>query len=400
MLYNDLMMRKFIVILTFIFLLLPGGVFAQNEPPAISLSDETLEAIIIKVVSEKEVKVMGQTQLQQKMELKVTKGSIKDKTIQITSGELPAANIPKYQEGDEVQVVYSRNESGRDLFYISDYVRRNTLTWLFVIFVIMTILIGKWQGASSILGMGVSFVIIFKFILPQISGGANPILIAILGSMMIIPVTFYLSHGLNRKTTVAIFGTIISLIITGLIAAFFIEAAKLTGFASEEASYLQTQTQGSIPIKGLLLAGIIIGALGILDDITVSQAAIVFELKKTNKQLGFIELFQKTMNIGRDHISSVVNTLVLVYTGAALPLLLLFINSPRPYSEVVNNEIIAEEIVRTLVGSIGLVLAVPITTLIAAYSNDKLLYFFNPPYLRPECLRLNIYSDYSRVASD
>ena len=365
------MMRKFIVILTFIFLLLPGGVFAQNEPPAISLSDETLEAIIIKVVSEKEVKVMGQTQLQQKMELKVTKGSIKDKTIQITSGELPAANIPKYQEGDEVQVVYSRNESGRDLFYISDYVRRNTLTWLFVIFVIMTILIGKWQGASSILGMGVSFVIIFKFILPQISGGANPILIAILGSMMIIPVTFYLSHGLNRKTTVAIFGTIISLIITGLIAAFFIEAAKLTGFASEEASYLQTQTQGSIPIKGLLLAGIIIGALGILDDITVSQAAIVFELKKTNKQLGFIELFQKTMNIGRDHISSVVNTLVLVYTGAALPLLLLFINSPRPYSEVVNNEIIAEEIVRTLVGSIGLVLAVPITTLIAAYSNDK-----------------------------
>ena len=146
----------------------------------------------------------------------------------------------------------------------------------------------------------------------------------------------------------------------------FVESAQLTGFASEEAGFLQTIKQGSVNIKGLLLAGIIIGVLGVLDDITISQSAIVFQLKETNEKLGFFELYKRAMNVGQDHISSMVNTLVLVYTGAALPLLLLFIDNPHPFSEIVNYEIIADEVVRTLVGSIGLILAVPITTVIAS----------------------------------
>jgi len=166
---------------------------------------------------------------------------------------------------------------------------------------------------------------------------------------------------------VAIAGTLISLIITGILANLFVSESRLTGFASEEASFLQAAKQGTINIQGLLLAGIIIGVLGVLDDITISQSAIVFQLKATKNKIQFGDLYTKAMNIGRDHISSMVNTLILVYAGAALPLLLLFIDNPHPFSEIVNYEIIADEIVRTLVGSIGLILAVPITTFIATW---------------------------------
>ena len=165
-------------------------------------------------------------------------------------------------------------------------------------------------------------------------------------------------------------GTLIALIITGILSSVFVEAARLTGFASEEAGFLRVARQ-MINIKGLLLAGIIIGVLGILDDITISQSAIVFQLKEANKKLKFNELYKRAMNVGQDHISSMVNTLVLVYAGASLPLLLLFIDNPQPFFEVINYEIIADEIVRTLVGSIGLILAVPITTLIAALVSNK-----------------------------
>ncbi len=148
-------------------------------------------------------------------------------------------------------------------------------------------------------------------------------------------------------------------------ASFFVDAAKLTGYASEEASFLQVSRQGSFNVRGLLLAGIIIGALGILDDITISQAAVVSSLKQASSKIKADELFAKAMDVGKDHISSMINTLILVYAGASLPLMLLFVDNPHPFSEIINYEIIADEVVRTLVGSIGLVLAVPITTLIA-----------------------------------
>ena len=301
----------------------------------------------------------------------VTKGSLKDEKIIIESGTIPLANLQKYQEGTRVIVSYSKDFEGNDFFYITDYVRRDSLLWLFIIFVVLVAVIARWRGMTSLLGMGASFFIIFKFILPKILAGSDPIQIAIIGSLFIIPVTFYLSHGFNKKTTVAVIGTVIALIITGVLAGIFVESAKLTGFASEEAGFLQVAKQGSVNIKGLLLAGIIIGVLGVLDDITVSQSAVVFQLKKANPKLKFEELYKRAMDVGQDHISSMVNTLVLVYTGAALPLLLLFINNPHPFSEIINYEIITDEVVRTLVGSIGLILAVPITTIIAVLSVER-----------------------------
>lgn len=351
----------FILIIFFLlsFFLFNNSVFAQNSPP----TQESLEASIEKILEEK--------QPYQKIELLVTKGSLKDKKIIVENGDLPVANLQKYKLGDKVVVSYSKDFKGNDMFYISDFVRRDSLIWLFIIFIILTIYIAKCRGLMSLIGMAISFLIIFFYILPNISAGLDPIQIAITGSLFIIPITFYFSHGLNKKTTVAIVGTIIALIITGILASIFVNFAKLTGFASEEASFLEVAKPGAINMKGLLLAGIIIGVLGVLDDITISQSAIVFQLKEINNKLKFSELYSRAMNIGQDHISSMVNTLILVYTGAALPLLILFINNPRPFSEVINYEMIADEIVRTLVGSIGLILSVPITTFIASMIASK-----------------------------
>lgn len=300
------------------------------------------------------------------MEVLITKGSLKGKEITVEAGDIPIVGQPKYEPGDEVLISYSQDFEGKDVFYISDYVRRRPLLFLFLIFVILALIVGGWRGGSSLLGLGISFLVIFAFILPQIYAGRDPVSIAIIGSLLIIPISFYLSHGFNRKTTTAIFGTLIALMITGILAKTFVGLAKLTGYASEEAAFLQVARPGIVNIRGLVLAGIIIGTLGVLDDITISQAAIAQQLKEANPKVKFKELFVRAMNVGQDHIASMVNTLVLVYTGAALPLLLLFIDNPHPFSEVINYEIIAEEAIRTLVGSIGLITAVPITTLLAA----------------------------------
>jgi len=355
---------KKIILIIFLGLIIFGYwgnfVFAQDQ--------EILEGQVTKILEEKQIS-FGETQekqLFQKLEILVTAGSLKDKKIEVESGNLPMANLPKYKVGDKLLVAYSLDLEGNDSFQITDYIRRDSLSFLFSVFVILAILIAGWRGITSLVGMAVSFLVIFIFVLPKILAGSNPVLIAVLGSFLIIPVSFYLSHGLNKKTTVAVVGTILALAITGILAGFFVDQAKLTGFASEEAGFLQVAKQGTVNIKGLLLAGIIIGVLGVLDDITISQSAIVFQLKQANPKLKKGQLFWQAMNVGQDHIASMVNTLILVYTGAALPLLLLFINTPHPFSEVINYEIVAEEVVRTLVGSIGLILAVPITTFIAS----------------------------------
>lgn len=380
---KQLFFLSLFIILISIFFTLTPPVLAQESTPTKEVQfdqsspteqeEETFEGIVTQIIEEKQITPMGaiKPQLYQKLKIQISNKSLNDKKIVVENGKLPTSNVQKYKIGDKLVINHSKDFKGNDMYFIADYVRRSALMWLFVIFVLMVILIGKWQGATSLIGMGLSFLVIFKFILPKISTGSDPVMIAILGSLIIIPATFLLSHGLNKKTGIAIAGTLIALIITGILANIFVEATKLTGFASEEAGFLQVFKPGLINIKGLLLAGIIIGVLGVLDDITISQSAIVAQLKETNQKLKPIELYKKAMTVGKDHIASMVNTLILVYTGAALPLLLIFIGNPHPFSEIVNYEIIAEEVVRTLVGSIGLILAVPITTFIAAIATNK-----------------------------
>lgn len=269
-----------------------------------------------------------------------------------------------YKVGD---IVLLRAEgSNQATLVVSDKLRTPSIVSLAALFVVVIVLVSGVNGVRSLLGLGFSFAIIFSFVLPQILAGSNPIVVALLASILILTVSYFLSHGINSKSVIAIMGTFLALVVTGILASIYGLATGLTGFGSEEAGFL-LDTLPKESFYKLLLAGIIIGSLGVLDDITISQASIVEELKRANHRLGFGELFASAMRIGHDHIASLVNTLVLVYAGSSLPLLLLFITSQTGYVELLNYEALTEEIVRTLVASIGLVAAVPLTTLIASY---------------------------------
>jgi uncharacterized membrane protein len=213
--------------------------------------------------------------------------------------------------------------------------------------------------------MGISLVVITGFIVPRILAGWDPVIVAILGSVVMMDISLYLVYGWSRKTHVTVDGLFLSLVLTGFLATWFVDLARLSGFGTEEAGFLQVAGI-QLDLQGLLLAGILIGTLGVLDDVAIGQFSAIFELSKANSSLGWQALFRHGMVIGRDHTAAMVNTLLLAYAGAALPLLLLFSVNAEPLGMTFNREIIAEEIVRTLVGSLGLLAGVPLTSLLAA----------------------------------
>ena len=222
------------------------------------------------------------------------------------------------------------------------------------------------------LGLAASLLIIARFIVPGILSGHSPLLIAEVGAVSIMVTTLYLSHGVSWKTTAALGGTTVALALTALLAVLVITAARITGVASEDAATLQVLSSGHIEAGGLLLGGIIIGTLGVLDDVTVAQSAAVFELRAADPRFGPAELYRRAMNVGRDHIASTVNTLVLAYVGASLPLVMLLAIQGEPLAIQLNREFVAIEVVRTLVASIGLIAAVPVTTALAAFAASRM----------------------------
>jgi uncharacterized membrane protein len=239
------------------------------------------------------------------------------------------------------------------------------MLWLALIFVAAVLLLGRLRGALSLVGLAVSLALVLVFVVPSILDGNSPLAVAVTGALAIALVTIPLAHGLGAKSMAALLGTAASLLLTAALAVLFTGLTHLTGLSSEEAIFLQLG-QSDLSLEGLLLAGIVIGALGVLDDVTISQASTVLALRRANPRLGFAELFGRALQVGRDHVSATVNTLVLAYVGASLPALLLFSAADLGVTEVVNFEIVAKEVVATLVGSIGLVAAVPITTALAA----------------------------------
>lgn len=330
------------------------------------------QAQVDEIISQEEVNVEGGKQISQELELQIVSGEFQGEKIFINTKDFLSVGTPIYKVGDRVEVVKSKNPEGESFYYISDFIRGSSLLLLFIIFFLITLFVAKVGAVTSFLGMGVSFVVIFFFILPRIAAGSDPVLISMLSALFLVPVIFFLSHGFNKKSVIAVIGTYISLFIVFIFAYEFIERVNLTGFASEEAGFIASMAGNNINIKGLILAGIVISSLGILDDVTVSQVAVVEELEKSDPKIETWELYKRSMNVGKDHIASMINTLVLVYAGASLPLLLLFTNSSLTLSQAINYEVIAEEIVRTLVGSIGLVLAVPISTAIATFAYKEL----------------------------
>lgn len=364
--YNTYNMRKFLLFI-FIFFVMAHAphAFAQNVPA--NSKPVTFEGVVTKVVEQNIIiEDSGNKHPYQKLEVLKTTGTDKGKSIIVENGKYDQSGIITYGKGDKIVISLQKSDRGDDLFTITDYVRRLPLYILLTIFVVLAIIIGGKRGLSSLIGMIVTFSLLFIFVLPQVLNGASPVLVTVIASFFIIPITFFLSHGMNKKTICAILGTFISLSITGILASIFVNSTHLSGYASEESNYLDVMKHGSINMHELLLAGIIIGLLGVLQDITISQAAVVYQLKNANKKLKFHELYLRAMDVGRDHIASMANTLILVYAGVSLPLLLLFINNPLPFSQIINFEIISEEIVRTLIASIGLIIAVPITTLLTA----------------------------------
>jgi len=273
------------------------------------------------------------------------------------------ANV-EYEIGDEVMLQKDAQSSGE--YFLSDKVRTTPLLQLFILFIIVVLLVSGYAGVRSLLGLLFSFVVIFRFVLPQIAMGSNPMTIALIASIIILMVSYYLTHGINQKSNIAIAGTFAALLVTGILASVFGSASHLSGYGVEETAFLIDKLPNT-SFYNLLIAGFIIGSLGILDDITISQASIVEQLAIANRKFSAYELYKRAMQIGHDHISSLVNTLVLVYAGSALPLLLLFVMGDISPLHLLNYEVVAEEIVRTLVGSIGLVTAVPLTTILAAW---------------------------------
>lgn len=307
-------------------------------------------------------KVQKETKSSQTLEVVVD-----GKSVIIETGAAHSARRQTYKTGDKL-LVGVVEQQGQQMYYVKDFIRTDALLSLLFVFIVSVVLVAKKKGLFSLLGMGLSFAILFLYTLPTIVLGADPVSVSLVTASMLVPLTFYVSHGFSKKTHIAVVSSLLSLIVVVVLSIIWIDWAKLTGYSTEEATFLDVIGQGKFDMRGILLAGIIIGSIGILDDVTVSQIAIVEQLREVGKIKSSGELFARAMKIGGDHISSMVNTLILVYTGAALPLLLLFVTNPQPAVQVVQYEMIAEEIIRSLIGSIGLIVSVPLSTYFASKS--------------------------------
>jgi uncharacterized membrane protein len=249
------------------------------------------------------------------------------------------------------------------VFY--DFQRSTPMMLLAIMFVAAIVVLGRWRGVGALAGLAMSLVVLVMFALPALLEGSNSVVVALVAAGAIAFVALFLAHGRSLATAAALLSTLASLALTGALAWVFLSASKFTGFGDDSVGFLSA-LGSEIDPRGLLLAGVVIGSLGVLDDVTVTQVSAVWELKRAAPDADFRDLYRRALRIGRDHISSTVNTLFLAYAGASLPLLLLFSEAEQSLGSVATREVVAVEIVRALVGSIGLVASVPISTTLAA----------------------------------
>ncbi|MEU9980364.1 YibE/F family protein [Streptomyces sp. NPDC050856] len=359
----------------------PGGAPA-HERTGVGFDRQTEQGEVVRVdkvdckdVNAAQVPPTGDTTTPQGREaVNAQQGLCKKATVEVTSGkdkgrtfiEVVQPDAPRQlSEGQGVVVAYAP-DAPRDLQYsVTDVDRKVPMGLLAAVFALAVVAVGRMRGVMALVALAVSFAVLTLFILPAILQGSNPLVVAVIGASAIMLIALYSCHGLTARTSVAVLGTLISLLLIGLLGSLFIGWASLTGNTDDNTGLIHG-LYPDIDMSGLLLAGVIIGSLGVLDDVTVTQTSAVWELHQADPKMGPRALYRAGIRIGRDHIASVVNTLVLAYAGAALPLLLLFSIAQSSVGTVANSELVAEEIVRTLVGSIGLVASVPVTTALAA----------------------------------
>lgn len=359
-------------------LLLSLGIFGVIVSPVYTQQEDETEksilpqeiffkAIVTDEPTETTINDYLQPVLRQHVPIQIINGTEKGKEM-ILDFDIPQSTpgITRLEKSNKV-IIAKSIIAEEETYYISDIYRLNMLWVMLALFIILIIILARWGGVRAIVGLFISFIIIISFIIPRIIEGQNALVIGLIGTILIATISIYTAHGFRSRTTIAFISTTITIFLALLLSMFFIDLMHLFGLGSEEAFFLQASPGKIFNLKGILIAGIIIGTLGVLDDITTAQAAVVEELHRANSSLSLKELFIRGSSVGREHIISLVNTLILAYTGASLPLLLLFQIYNKPAWIVLNSEIIMEEIVRMLIGSISLALAVPLTTYLAAW---------------------------------
>lgn len=351
-------MNRFVLFFVFIISLFPSGAFSAQ---IVSDFRGNFKAEVLEVVSQSNENIAGTDteKINQNIFAQILTGPQKDKTINIDNDYI------ELEKGDRFYFNHYFYQDIGDKYIITNIDRHQSLFWVFVLFIIAILAFGGLQGFRSLVALTGSFLAIFYILLPGLLNGWNPILTSFLVSTCILFVAIFFTHGFNKESFVAFLGTIISVLITSVFAFFAVYGTNLSGFSAEEAVYLNFNTSGSLDFTALLLGAIIIGMLGVLDDIAVTQSAVVAELYGTKKNISRREVYKRAMRVGKEHVGALVNTLFLAYAGASLPLLMYFYVSDANLGSAINSEIFATEIVRAVSGSVGLILTVPIVTILA-----------------------------------
>lgn len=321
------------------------------------------------VPSEEDV-FLTETYVIQEITLQILGGKFKNKEKIVENNTLYNPLGLGININDKVLVFVEEFEDGTSSFYIQDYWRLPSLMWLVVVFLLLLLAFGKLKGLKAILSLTISIFLIFKIFIPQILIGSDPIKLSLIISIIVTVVSLFLVSGFKKKSVAAILGTSGGLLIAAILAIIVSKISNLTGLSSEESRLLLINFP-ELNLQGLLFAGIIIGALGAVMDVGMSIASSIAEVKKAHPKAGFSKLFKSGISVGRDIMGTMTNTLIFAYVGVSLPLLLLFTNLGESYLKFLNFEFIAEEVVRSLAGSIGLIATLPLTALIAAYLESR-----------------------------
>ena len=348
-------------------LLTPSLLLAQTVHQELQ---ETVKAEVLVVERQFERDIMGtgaQATIQE-LRIHILEGEKKGQVATLEN------EIVLLAPGDVIFVNRLETIDGVEYFVFKDIERRPQLLWVTLLLVGLVIFFARWQGVRALLSLGMSLAAIVFLLVPALLAGYSPALTSLAIAGVILAVTLFFTHGVKPRVVIAFMGTFSAVLVTCLVAWWSVSWLRLTGFGSDASVYLNFSTGGQLDISGLLLGSIIIGLLGVLDDVSITQASVVQELRGANQSLGFMELYNRAMRVGRDHIGSLVNTLALAYVGAALPLVLLYARTDAGFLTSLNQEVIAAEILRIVVGSIGLILAAPLTTALAAwYFKDKVV---------------------------
>lgn len=335
-----------------------------------------MKALLQQVVKEETtISDGGYTTITQTLKLQILDNPEKGKIVTIQQGnDARLASLTGYHKGQTVVLDKTIGPDGSTRYVIIDSYRIPQLISFFLLFVLCAFLFAGKKGLGATLGLIISFSIIIGYLVPQILfAHQDPLTVSIIASFAILLVTTFLAHGFSKQTTLAVISTFLALLATYILSIILVNIGHLVGLGTEDSYLLEIAPNMTINPKGLLLGGIIIGTLGALNDVTTTQVASVFALFKANKEQSFVHLFEHGMSIGREHIASLVNTLVLAYAGTSLPIFIFLVLNPNhlPLWVMLNTQQFSEEIVRTIAGSIGLMLSVPIATFLACYFVEK-----------------------------